>query len=214
MSRSCQRATSSSPRRQIAAQHPGQAREPLRQDRVPLVGHRRAALLARPERLFDLAELAPGEVADLRRDRLDGGADRSARVEVLGVAVHGDRLGGRYRRQAEGTTDVGFDPRVDVRVGTDRAGQLPDRHPAPLHAPEALDVSSDLQGPQRELGAEGGRLGVHPVCAAGHRGVDALAGSDPGGRPISWDITVIDKSAASVSVAQSAVSTTSEEVSP
>ena len=51
MSRSCQRATSSRPADEVAAQHPGQAAQPLGQDRVALVGHGRAALLARLERL-------------------------------------------------------------------------------------------------------------------------------------------------------------------
>ena len=58
MSRSCQSATSSRPADEVAAQHPGQAAQPLGQDRVALVGHGRAALLARLERLLDLADLA------------------------------------------------------------------------------------------------------------------------------------------------------------
>src|SRR5262245_12523391 len=44
-------------RPRVAAEQPGEARDPLRQDRVALVGHRRRALLARLERLLELADL-------------------------------------------------------------------------------------------------------------------------------------------------------------
>ena len=65
MSRSCHRATSSRPAPEVAAQHPGQAAQALGEDGVALVGHGRAALLARLERLLGLAQLAAGQVADL-----------------------------------------------------------------------------------------------------------------------------------------------------
>ena len=107
--------------RQVAPQHPGQAAQPLGQDRVALVGHGRAALLARLERLLDLAQLAAGQVADLGGDQLDGGPHRGAGPQVLGVAVPGHHLGGRHRGEAEGRADVGLDPGVDVGVRPDRA---------------------------------------------------------------------------------------------
>ena len=59
----------------VAAQQPGKARDPLGQDRVALVGHRRRALLARPERLLDLADLGVLEVADLGREALQRAAE-------------------------------------------------------------------------------------------------------------------------------------------
>ena len=99
MSRSCHSATFSSAGLQVAAQHPGQPAQLLGLHRVALVGHRARALL-RPgaERLLDLAHLGALQVADLGGERLDGRADRRARVEQLGVAVAGEHLGGRHRR--------------------------------------------------------------------------------------------------------------------
>ena len=105
MSRSCHRATSSSPADEVAAQHAGLAGELLALDRVALVRHGRAALLAGGERLGRLADLGALQVADLGGDELEGRADRRARVQVLGVAVPGDHLGGRDRGQPEGGAD-------------------------------------------------------------------------------------------------------------
>ena len=175
MSRSCQRATSSSPLDQVAAQHPGQAAEALGEDRVALVGHGRAALLARLERLLDLAHLAAGHEPDLSGDGLDGGADRGARPQVLGVAVAGHHLGGRHRGEPQGAAHVVLDPRVDVRVGAHRARQLAHRHPRPGRL-EPLPVAIGLQGPEGELGPEGGGLGVHAVGATHDRRVDTRCG--------------------------------------
>ena len=90
------------PGAEVAAQQAGQARELLGLHRVALVGHGRRALLAGAERLLRLAHLGALEVADLGGDELDGGADRRAREQVLGVAVAGDDLGGGHRVAARG----------------------------------------------------------------------------------------------------------------
>ncbi len=102
--------------------------------------------------------------------------DRGAGPQVLGVPVAGDHLGGRGRGQAEGAADVVLHPGIDVGVGADRPGQLAHRHPVP-GGPQALEIAVGLQRPQRELGPEGGRLGVHAVGPAGDRDVDQLDGA-------------------------------------
>ena len=61
-------------RQGVAAEEPGEAGDPLGQDRVALVGHRAAALLAGLERLLDLADLRVLEVADLGREPLQRAA--------------------------------------------------------------------------------------------------------------------------------------------
>ena len=55
----------------VCADDARQPADPLGDDRVPLVRHRRRALLAASERLLDLAHLRPGEVADLEREPLE-----------------------------------------------------------------------------------------------------------------------------------------------
>ena len=76
----------------IAAEQPGQAGDPLGQDRVALVGHRRRALLAGLERLLELADLGVLEVADLGRESLQGAAEDGDRRQQRGVAVALDDL--------------------------------------------------------------------------------------------------------------------------
>ena len=82
MSRSCQSATFSRPGLRVAAQHAGQARDPLGDDRVALVRHRARALLALAERLLDLAHLGALEVPDLGRQPLERGAGERDRASA------------------------------------------------------------------------------------------------------------------------------------
>ena len=163
------------PGAEVAAQEAGQSAQALGEDRVALVGHRRAALLAGTEGFLRLAYLAAGEVADLGAHQLDGRADGGAGVEILGVAVPGDDLGGRYRREAEGGAHPRLDGRIDVRVGADGTRELADgdRLAGRPHAPA---VAVRLQRPQRVFRAEGGRLGVHAVRAPGDRHAQQLEG--------------------------------------
>ena len=77
----------------VAAQQPGETGDPLGQDRVALVGHRRRALLAGLERLLDLADLGVLEVADLGREALQRATDDGDRGQQRGVAVALDDLG-------------------------------------------------------------------------------------------------------------------------
>ena len=99
-----------------------------------------------------------------------------AGVEVLGVAVPGDHLGGRHRGEPERGAHACLDGRVDVRVRADGARELADgqRVAGGAHAPA---IAIGLESPQRELGAERGRLGVHAVRAPGDRHVQELEGA-------------------------------------
>ena len=77
----------------VAAQQAGEPGDPLGQDRVALVGHRRAALLALAERLHDLGDLGVLEVADLGREPLERAAEDRDGREERGVPVALDDLG-------------------------------------------------------------------------------------------------------------------------
>ena len=158
---------------EVAALQARQPAQPLREDRVALVGHGRAALLAGAERLLRLAQLAAGQVADLGAHELNGRSDGRAGVEVLGMAVPGDHLGGRHRRQAQGGADTGLDRGVDVRERADRTGELAHGDPV-AGRPQAATVTVGLQRPQRELGPERGGLGVHAVRPTRDRHVHQL----------------------------------------
>jgi hypothetical protein len=114
------------------------------------------------ERLLCLTELASLQVAELRCDRLDRRADRSARVEELRVTVTSKYLGSWHGLQTEGSADEGLDGRFDVRVVPDRAGQFADcdRLASPA---QSRSVSVDLETVEGELCTKGCRLGMHPM---------------------------------------------------
>ena len=116
MSRSCQSGWFSKAGLGVAAQEPGQAGDPLGQDRVALVGHRRAALLAGPERLLELADLGVLEVPDLGREALQGAAGDGDRGEQRRVAVALDDLG-RDRVDGAGRDRPAPPPRDPGRGG-------------------------------------------------------------------------------------------------
>src|ERR687897_1135901 len=79
----------------VGAQQPRDARDALRDDRVPLMRHRRRALLgARPERLLDLAYLGALEVPDLGGEALEPGTGERHRGQELRVAVAAGEPGG------------------------------------------------------------------------------------------------------------------------
>ena len=112
MSRSCHSGWFSNAGLRVAAQQPGEPGDPLGQDRVALVGHRRAALLALPERLHDLADLGVLEVADLGREALERAAeDRDGREERR-VPVALDDLGAH---RVDAQPELAEDLRLDVR---------------------------------------------------------------------------------------------------
>ena len=116
-------------RQRVAAQQAGQAGDSLGEDRVALVGHRRLALLAGPERLHDLGDLGVLEVADLGREALERAADDRQRGQERGVAVARDDLrADRVDGQPELIEDLRLDVGVELAVGPDRPGDLARRH--------------------------------------------------------------------------------------
>ena len=176
MSRSCQSATFSRPTTDAGADDPREAADPLGDDRVALVRHRRRALLPAAERLLNLAELGAGEVADLGREPVERRrAQREGRQE-LGVPVPRDDLRrDRLGREPEALAGDPLDLRVAAAVRPHRAGELADPHAfeRPL---EALAIALELERPPGELGAEGDRLGMDAVRAARHHGLAVLLG--------------------------------------
>ena len=122
----------------IGAQQPRHPGDPLGEDRVALVRHRAAALLAGAERLERLPDLGALEVADLDRDPLERPAQDGERREELGVPVAADDLGrGRVRGESEPVEHVALDLGADVRVRADRARDRADARPPRAPAPGA-----------------------------------------------------------------------------
>ena len=88
MSRSCQSATFSSPTSACAAHDAREPADPLGDDRVALVRHRRRALLAACRTAPATSrDLGAREVADLERELLERRGDERERGEQLGVPV-------------------------------------------------------------------------------------------------------------------------------
>ena len=153
----------------VAANEPREPDDLLATDRVALVRHRRRALLAVGERLLDFADFRLLQAADLERELLERGRGDGERRQQLGVPIALNHLrGDRHRLEAEPIADSGFDGGRQVREGADGTRQLPDADDG-AGAPHTLDVAANLGVPERELQAEGHRLGVHAVRAADHR---------------------------------------------
>ncbi len=176
--------------------------------------HRRGALHALRERLLDLAHLGAREVADLGREAVERGRDERERREQLGVAVARDHLRReRVRLEPEPLAGDALDLGIEAAVGADRARELADavRLERP-HEPRAVAV--ELERPAGELPAERRRLGVDAVRAADADRAPVLLGAadDRVERPV--DARRGGALPASWIWSESAVSTTSEEVSP
>ena len=213
MSRSCHSATSSRP----ACRLPRRMRaRPV--SRSAVIGLRLWGMAELPfwpalEPLLDLAHLGALQVADL-------GGDSSMVAPTEAQAYRYWAWRSRAITWVAGTgcspravAHVALDGRVDVGVRADRAAQLADGHRlAGGQQPDPVAVG--LQRPQRHLGAEGRRLGVHAVGAADHGGVAVLEGPPLERARPARPTPRTSRSAASRSAHDWAVSTTSEEVSP
>src|SRR3977135_3724631 len=81
------------PGQRVAAQQARDAGDALGRDRVALVGHRRAALLARTEGLLELSYLRSLQMADLDGEALEARAGERDRVQQLRVAIPRHDLG-------------------------------------------------------------------------------------------------------------------------
>ncbi len=166
MSRSCQRTMFSSPTSGVGPDEAGQARDPLGADRILLVGHGRGPLLALGERLLELEDLGPLEVADLDGELFDGGGEKGQGREDLGMAVPLQDLGRDLGRlELELLEGHDLDARVEMDERPHRAGDAADGD-RPQGLLQSADVPADLLVPDEELEPESHRLGVDAVGPA------------------------------------------------
>ena len=215
MSRSCQSAMSSSPAWRLPRRHPGQ---PAQLFAAPLgcacAASRSSPSGSRAERLLDLTHLGALQVADLEGERLDRRAHRGAHVEQLGVTVAGDDLGRRHRPQPEPLADV----RLHLR---DRRSSRSRRRRTAC--PTAIGVARppEAVAGRGAAGAPTARACAPKVVGSAwmpwvrpdHRRVAELARrAATGGSSVS--AASRSRSSARTSVTDSAVSTTSLDVSP
>ena len=177
MSRSCQRATFSRPTSALRPDDARQPADPLGDDGIPLVRHRRRALLAAAERLLHLADLGAREVPDLEGEGVERGGDDRERREELGVAVALEDL--RRGRRGLEPEPLARDP-LELGIGrgvrADGARELADAHPLE-RARDALAAARQLERPAGELEPEGRRLGVDAVRAADLQRLAVLLGA-------------------------------------
>ena len=158
---------------------PGEPADPLGDDRISLVRHRRGALLALAERLLHLGHLGARQVTDLDRETLERGGRQGERGQQVGVTVALDDLRrGRLGLEAEAFAGHALDLGVDRRVVADGARELPDAH-ALERKGDAPASAVELEGPDRELEAERRRLRMHPVGAADRDRQPVLLGPRP-----------------------------------
>ena len=163
MSRSCQSGDVLEPDRGGGAHDSREPADPLGDDRVPLVRHRRRAFLAGAERLLHLAHLRAREVADLEREPLERRSDERERREQLRMPVARDDLRrDRLRLEAQPLAGDPLQLRVGRGIVPDRAGQLADAHTVQRPA-QPLAVAVELERPAGELQPECRRFGVDAV---------------------------------------------------
>ena len=213
MSRSCQRATFSSPTSARAAHDARETADALGDDRVPLVRHRGRALLALAERLLHL------RTSVRARCRISS-ANLSSDEATTASAASSSACRSRWRICVE--AGAGSRPSRSQAIRSSSGSvaayvptapeSLPTRIPSSARATR-LAPAVELERPAGELQPERRRLGVDPVRAADAASCGAprrarrrrrRRGRSPRGsaRP------------ASRICSASAVSTTSEEVSP
>ena len=167
----------------------------------------------RRERLLGLAHLGALQVADLGREAARASRPITASVRAVGVAVARDDLGGDgLDGEAEALAGERLDARVDVRVGADRAGELADRDAARAPA-QPLAVAVELVRPAEQLEPERRRLRVHAVGATHASACRGTRSAAPRPRP-SARRRREQQLARLAGLSASAVSTTSDDVSP
>jgi hypothetical protein len=132
----------------------------------------RSATLA--ERLLDFSHLRAGKVPDLGGEALERGGRKGERREQLRMAISRDHLS-RDGLGLESQTFAGdaLDLGIDLCVGPDRSGQLPDA--IRLERPrDACARAIELERPAGKLPAERCRLRMNAVRAADADGVAVL----------------------------------------
>ena len=149
----------------------------LAADRIPLVRHRRRALLAFAERFLDFANLGLLQAANLERELLERRGGDGQRRQQLGVTIALDDLRrDRRRLQTKPLAHRLLDRRIEMRKRADRAGDFADADRL-ASAAHALDIAAKLGVPERQLQAERHHLGMDAVRAADHRRLPMLAGA-------------------------------------
>ncbi len=181
--------------------------------RIAFVRHCRRPLHPARERLLDLAHLSASEVADLRGETVEGARKQRERRKQLGVPVTRDHLGReRIGLETEALARDSLDLRVQSGVGPDRAREL--SHTIGLQrSDEPSAAAVELEGPAGELPAERHRLGMDPVGTTDADRETVGLGLREDGRERAIDAGKQEPSGGG-DLEESAVSTTSEDVSP
>jgi hypothetical protein len=153
---------------EVRSKDPGEARDSFGPDRVLFVRHGRRALLAFGEWLFELQDFSLLEVPELDREFVQAGPEERQGEEDLGVPVALQHLGGHPgRHEAEAPEGDLLDPRVQMNIGPDRAGDPADadRFERPL---ETDLMPAQFLVPDEELDSESNGLGVDSMRPAHH----------------------------------------------
>ena len=167
----------------------------------------------RPNGSSTSRDLGAREVADLERELVERRGDDGERREQLRVTVAlEDLCRGRRRLEAEPLAGDPLELRVGGRVRADGAGELADAH-ALERARDARAAAVELERPAGELQPERRRLGVHAVRAA-DRSVVRCSSARAATAASARSIPSRSSAPASRICSASAVSTTSDEVSP
>ena len=149
----------------------------LHGDRVALVRHGGAALLTLAERLLGLERIGLLQIANLGSDALAGGRGGGENAGEIGVMVAADNLRGqRVVNQTQVLADILLDKRFDgaVRANSARDGTEGNILAGVL---KTIQIALEFPGPRAELHAEGHRLGVDAMSAAGTERVALLKGA-------------------------------------
>ena len=216
MSRSCHRATFSIAGLRVAAQDPGEARRSARRgsgcacaaSRTSPSGRRRTAPRPRaPRCAAGSGSRSRSAPARRRRGR--------SRAQQLGVAVAGTTwVETSSARRPSALHDPALDRRRTRRRCRPRPRACPTRDACSNARSQAVQVAVGLEGEAGEAQAEGGRLGMDAVGAADGQRLAVLEG------PVDQRVAIVARAAGEdlarprAAGAPSAVSRTSEEVSP
>ena len=176
MSRSCQRATFSSPTSASARTTRASPQMRSATTGFRLCGIADEPFCPFPNGSWTSRDLGAGEVADLERELVERGGAQGQRGQQLGVAVALDDLRRRRRGlEPEPLAGQALDLGIGRRVRSDCAGELADADPFE-RAGHPLAGAVELERPDGELEPEGRRLGVDAVRAADGQRVAVLLG--------------------------------------
>ena len=165
-------------RRHGRAHHAREAGEVFGQHRIALVRHRRGALLALGELFLGLQHFGALQMADFDREPLDRRGDDAERREKRGVAVARDHLGrDRLGRQADILRATCSSTRGSILAKVPTAPEIAQVEISARAAISRRAGAREFRIGERELQAEGRRLGVDAVRAADRRRQLVLVGA-------------------------------------